>query len=171
MLEKNINIINLNYTNLNLYIFGIMFALGNVLLPLIFHMFSLGGNIFLPIYFFTLVGAYKYGWKTGVVICTLTPLLNYYFTGMPSLLMIPVVLVKGMVLVLAAYVISQKTNNLSVLNLAMIVFCYQIIGGFFEAFWLMDPRGALTAIAIAWPGILLQIFLGYVVLSGIRNYG
>jgi len=171
MLSKNINIINLDYKNPNFYFFSLIFALGNVLLPMIFHVFRLGGNIFLPIYFFTLIAAYKFGWKTGILACTLTPFLNYFITGMPALSMIPVVLVKGSILVFAAYLVSKNTEKISIQNLIYVVASYQLFGAVFEALWQKSAIIAISAVFIAWPGMLLQIFLGYMVLSGVRNYG
>ena len=48
------------------YLFSSLFILGNILLPQICHLIPQGGLIFLPIYFFTLIGAYRYGLIVGL---------------------------------------------------------------------------------------------------------
>ena len=49
------------------YWVALLFVLGNVLFPQLCHLFNLGGPTWLPIYFFTLIGAYKYGWQVGLL--------------------------------------------------------------------------------------------------------
>ena len=63
--------------------------LGNISLPQIFHLIPQGGIIWLPIYFFTLVGAYKYGWKVGLLTAVLSPTVNSLLFGMPMLASLP----------------------------------------------------------------------------------
>lgn len=171
MYKKNINVLNFNYNNYELYMFSFLFTFGNVLLPILCHTFNLGGNIFLPIYFFTLIGAYKFGWKTGVIISVATPFLNYIITGMPTIELIPIVFAKGLFIVLSVYLLSNYTKEISLLNLALLVISYQIIGTIFQALWFMNASSALTSLFIAWPGMLIQIFLGYAVIFSIKNYG
>lgn len=43
------------------YLVAMAFIVGNIVLPQLCHLMPQGGLIWLPIYFFTLVGAYKYG--------------------------------------------------------------------------------------------------------------
>ena len=57
---------SLEYNNARTYGFSALFIAGNILLPQLCHTIHLGGPMLLPIYFFTLIGAYKYG-------CTLAP--------------------------------------------------------------------------------------------------
>jgi hypothetical protein len=45
------------------YLAAALFVAGNIALPQLCHTVHLGGPTWLPIYFFTLVGAYKYGWR------------------------------------------------------------------------------------------------------------
>ena len=58
------------------YLFTIVFVVGNLLLPQLAHLIPQGGLIFLPIYFFTLIAAYKYGIHVGVLTAILSPLVN-----------------------------------------------------------------------------------------------
>ena len=56
------------------YLAAALFAAGNIALPQLCHLVQLGGPTMLPIYFFTLVGAYKYGWRAGLLTALASPL-------------------------------------------------------------------------------------------------
>ncbi len=47
-------------------LFAALFTLGNIVLPQLCHLVPNGGFMLLPIYFFTLIGAYLYGWQLGL---------------------------------------------------------------------------------------------------------
>ena len=66
-MESTTKLYSLNYTNANTYLFAFVFIVGNVVLPQLCHLVHLGGPAMLPIYFFTLIGAYKYGFKVGML--------------------------------------------------------------------------------------------------------
>ena len=85
----------LDFKEARTYLWALAFVAGNVILPQLFHMIPDGGKMFLPIYFFTLVGAYKYGWKTGLLTAVLSPVVNSALFGMPSAALLPVILLKS----------------------------------------------------------------------------
>ena len=74
---------SLEYNNARTYGFSALFIAGNILLPQLCHTIHLGGPMLLPIYFFTLIGAYKYGWRVGLLTAVLSPLINSMLFGMP----------------------------------------------------------------------------------------
>ena len=61
-METTVKLYSLNYSNVKTYLATSLFIVGNILFPRLFHLIPLGGLTWLPIYFFTLIGAYKYGW-------------------------------------------------------------------------------------------------------------
>ena len=65
MESTTVKLYSLNYNNVNTYLATSLFVIGNMLFPQLFHLIPQGGITWLPIYFFTLIGAYKYGWKVG----------------------------------------------------------------------------------------------------------
>ena len=77
-MESTTKLYSLNYTNANTYLFAFVFIVGNVVLPQLCHLVHLGGPAMLPIYFFTLIGAYKYGFKVGMLTAVLSPLVSRY---------------------------------------------------------------------------------------------
>lgn len=77
------NFVSLSYRQSRTYLFSVLFVLGNILLPQLCHLVHLGGPTMLPIYFFTLVGAYKYGMRLGLLVAILSPLVNSFFSECP----------------------------------------------------------------------------------------
>ena len=63
MESTTVKLYSLNYGNVRTYLAASLFIVGNILFPQFFHLIPQGGITWLPIYFFTLIGAYKYGWK------------------------------------------------------------------------------------------------------------
>lgn len=176
----------LGVRNLKTYLFALLFIAGNILLPQLCHLVPQGGLILLPIYFFTLVGAYKYGLTVGLLTAVLSPLVNNVLFGMPPAPMLPVIMVKGTLLAaIAAFVASRaasyashnavRTSNavseatraslILLLSLTTTVVAAQLFGSLFEWAYTGSLSAALQDIALGWPGLLLQIFGGYLVLA------
>lgn len=80
---------SLTYGETKTYLFAALFIAGNILLPQLCHLAPLGGVRWLPIYFFTLVGACKYGWRVGLLTALLSPLINSALFGMPAAAALP----------------------------------------------------------------------------------
>ena len=80
------------YNNVKTYLTAPLFNAGNLVLPKLFPLMPQGGTKWLPIYFFSLVGAYKYGWKAGLLTAVASPLLNSWLFGMPMPAVLPAIL-------------------------------------------------------------------------------
>ena len=152
---------SLEYNNARTYGFSALFIAGNILLPQLCHTIHLGGPMLLPIYFFTLIGAYKYGWKVGLLTAILSPLLNSWMFGMPPVSGLPAILLKSVLLAAAAGFTAHRYQKVSILLMISVVACYQIAGTLGE--WAMkgDFYLAVQDFRIGIPGMLLQIFGGY----------
>ena len=66
-MEATVKLHSYNYSDYHTYMYAAIFIAGNILFPQLAHLMPQGGLIWLPIYFFTLVGAYKYGWRIGLL--------------------------------------------------------------------------------------------------------
>lgn len=161
---SSISIRSYSYKEVRTYVVALLFVAGNVLLPQLCHLLEGGGLIFLPIYFFTLIGACKYGWRVGVLTAVLSPLVNNLLFGMPPVAMLPVIEVKSIVLACVAGLVVARYGRINLLIMAVIVFGYQLLGGVAE--WIISGSlwTALQDVRIGIPGLLLQIFGGYAVL-------
>lgn len=165
----NAKLYSLGYTNAKTYLFAAIFVAGNILLPQLCHLVPKGGFIFLPIYFFTLVAAYKFGWRTGLLTAVASPLVNSVLFGMPAAAVLPAILLKSVVLALAASFIAHKSQKIALLPILLSIIAYQLVGTAGE--WAMSGS-LLTAVQdfrIGIPGMLLQLFGGWAVLKAIRN--
>ncbi|MCE2617365.1 MAG: ECF transporter S component [Phocaeicola sp.] len=165
MTTSTVNLYTLNYTESKTYVWAAAFILGNIALPQLFHLIPQGGMIFLPIYFFTLIGAYKFGWKVGLLTAVLSPLINSALFGMPATAMIPAILIKSVVLALIAGLVAQRFQKATLPLLIAVILGYQFVGGLGEWAITGSLEAALQDIRLGLPGILLQIFGCYLLIN------
>ena len=160
MQTTSIKLYTMGYNEVKTYLVAAMFIVGNIALPQLCHLMPQGGMIWLPIYFFTLIGAYKYGWKVGLLTAIVSPLLNHLMFGMPAAAVLVPILVKSTLLALAAGYTASRTRKVSILLIAAVVAFYQIVGGLAE--WAMaDFNAAMQDFRLGSPGMALQIVGGY----------
>ena len=161
MQTTSIKLYALNFTQAKTYVVAALFILGNIALPQLCHLVPQGGMILLPIYFFTLIGAYKYGWKVGLLTAVLSPIINHLLFGMPAAAMLAPILVKSTILAVTAGYVAQNFQKTTISLLAMVVLVYQIAGGLFEWAWTGSLAAALQDFRLGLAGMALQIFGGY----------
>lgn len=165
MEATTLKLYTLNYKDARAYLVAIAFSVGNIILPQLFHLIPNGGITFLPIYFFTLIAAYKYGWKVGLLTAILSPVCNHLLFGMPPLAVLPAILIKSTLLALAAGLAAKYFQRISIPILLGVVLFYQVIGTLAE--WGIEGSFYVAAqdFRIAIPGMLLQIFGGYLLIK------
>ena len=83
-METSAKLYSLNYSNVKTYLFALLFIAGNIALPQLCHLIPYGGPTLLPIYFFTLIAGYKYGFRVGLLTAILSPVINHLLFAMPS---------------------------------------------------------------------------------------
>jgi hypothetical protein len=161
MKVATLKLYSLDYGNVKTYLAALIFTVGNIILPQLCHLIPDGGKMLLPIYFFTLIGAYKYGWKVGVLTAVFSPVVNYLLFGMPGTAILPAILLKSVLLAVAAGMAAAYFKRISVLILVGVVLTYQILGGLGE--WLLTGSFNLAVqdFRLAIPGMLIQVFGGY----------
>lgn len=142
-----------------------IFVLGNIALPQLCHLIPQGGLILLPIYFFTLIAAYKYGFGVGVVTAVLSPVINSLLFGMPVAAMLPIILIKSLLLAGTAALVARRMGRVTVLALVAVVLGYQVVGSLAE--WAMTGSAvaAMQDFRLGLPGMALQIVGGYAVIK------
>lgn len=161
MQTTSIKLYALNFSQAKTYFAAALFILGNIALPQLCHLVPQGGMILLPIYFFTLIGAYKYGWKVGLLTAVLSPIINHLLFGMPAAAMLAPILVKSTILAVTAGYVAQNFQKTTITLLALVVLAYQIAGGMFEWAWTGSLVAALQDFRLGLAGMALQIFGGY----------
>lgn len=161
MTNTTVNLYAYSYREAKTYLVAALFVLGNIALPQLFHLVPKGGMIWLPIYFFTLVGAYKYGWRVGLLTAVASPLVNSALFSMPQPTVIPAILIKSVLLAIAAGYAANKFRKVSIPLLIGVVAFYQIIGSLAEWALTGSAAAALQDVRLALPGITLQVLGGY----------
>ena len=133
------------YREAKTYLAAALFVAGNIVLPQICHLVPQGGLRWLPIYFFT-------------------PAVNSALFGMPAAAMLPVILLKSVLLAVAASLAAWRAGRVTLPLLAGVVLFYQLFGSLGEWAWTGSAKAALQDIRIGLPGMLAQVFAGYAVL-------
>jgi hypothetical protein len=165
MQTTSVNLYSLSLLEGRSLLFAALFVIGNVLLPQLCHLVPQGGLILLPIYFFTLIGAYKYGWQVGLATAILSPLVNSVLFGMPPAASLPGIMVKSVLLALAAAYIARRYQTVSILLLLAVVLLYQVLGSLVESAMLGSLTLGFQDFRIGIPGMLLQIIGGYLLIK------
>lgn len=155
----------LSYKDVRTYTLVPPFVLGNIALPQLVHLIPGGGLTLLPIYFFTLIAAYKYGWKAGLLTAVLSPLINHLLFGMPPAAVLPAIMMKSTFLALSAGFAATYFKKISIPILALVVLTYQLVGTLGE--WALTGSfyTALQDFRIGIPGMLLQVAGGYLLIK------
>ena len=160
-MQTTVKLYSYNYSEAKTYIAASLFVIGNILLPQLFHLIPQGGITWLPIYFFTLIGAYKYGWKVGLITAVASPIINSLLFGMPAMAVLPAIVTKSVLLAAGCGYAAKRSKKVSILSLIGVVLFYQVFGTFAEWCYTGSFYAAAQDFRIGIPGMLLQIIGGY----------
>lgn len=168
-METFVKLYSLDYQNVKTYLYASLFVAGNILLPQLCHLIPQGGVTLLPIYFFTLIAAYKYGIRVGLLTAILSPVVNHLLFAMPAAEVLPAILIKSTLLAIAAGIAARTIRQISLLALVGVILSYQIVGSLME--WMLCGSffAALQDFRIGIPGMLIQLFGGYALLKAIAK--
>lgn len=158
MKTATLKLYSLEYNQTRTYLVGLLFIVCNILLPQLCHLVHLGGPTWLPIYFFTLIGAYKYGWRVGLFTAIISPIINSVAFGMPSTVALPAILLKSVLLAGTAGYTAAHFRKASIGLMVSVVLAYQVIGTLGEWAMIGSFYEAIQDFRLGIPGILMQIF-------------
>ena len=168
-MKATVRLYTLNYDEAKTYLWAVIFVACNLILPQVFHLIPQGGIIFAPLSLVILVGAYKFGWKTGLLAALASPLVNHLITGQPATAVMPVMTLKLVALALIAGFTAQYFKRVTLPLLIGVVLVALVIGGLGE----LALTGAIAAtiqdFTIGWPGLLLQVFGTWLILRFIHG--
>lgn len=169
MQQTTVKLHSYGYDELRTYLWAAAFVAGNIILPQLFHLLPKGGMVWLPIYFFTLTGAYKCGWRVGLLTAIASPLVNSACFGMPMPAVLPAILCKSVLLALAASYAASHFKTVTMGLLIGVVAFYQATGTMCE--WAMTGSltMALQDVRLGLPGMALQVVGGYLVIKHLLN--
>lgn len=118
----------LTLTQSQTYGWSALFIAANIALPHLFHLIPGGGVMFLPIYFFTLIGAMRYGWQLGLLTAVMTPIVGCLLFGAPRAELLPDMLLKGAALSLIGAYVAKKWGVKFITCLGAVVAAFAIVG-------------------------------------------
>lgn len=160
-MQTTVKLYAFGYRELRTYLAAALFVVGNIVLPQLAHLIPQGGVTWLPIYFFTLIGAYKYGWRVGLLTAVASPLLNSWLFGMPAPQMLPAILMKSVVLAAAAGFAARRFRTVTLPLMLAVVLTYQVVGTFGEWSLTGSFYAAAQDFRVGLPGMALQVVGGY----------
>ena len=163
-MEANVKLYALNYDEVKTYLWAAVFVACNLVLPQVCHLIPQGGVIFAPLSFVILAGAYKFGWKTGLLAALASPLVNHAITGMPAWDVMSVMTFKLVVIALVAGFAAQRFRTVSLPILIAVVLVSLVLGGLGELVMTGGIAATIADITIGWPGLLLQVFGAWLIL-------
>ena len=169
-MESTVKLYSLKAVELKSYSFALLFVAGNIILPQVCHLIPMGGMMLLPIYFFTLIAAYKYGFFTGLLTAVASPIINHLLFGMPAAEMMPIILIKSALLATAAAYMAQRTKEIKLQNIFLVILFYQGLGMIAEFALTSSFSAAMQDIRIGFPGMLLQLVGGFFCLKVISKW-
>lgn len=160
-MQTTVKLYAFGYRELRTYLAAALFVVGNIGLPQLAHLIPQGGVTWLPIYFFTLIGAYKYGWRVGLLTAVASPLLNSWLFGMPAPQVLPAILMKSVVLAAAAGFTARRFRAVTLPLMLAVVLTYQVVGTLGE--WALTGSfyAAAQDFRVGLPGMALQVVGGY----------
>lgn len=163
-MEANVKLYALNYDEVKTYLWAAVFVACNLVLPQVCHLIPQGGVIFAPLSFVILAGAYKFGWKTGLLAALASPVVNHAITGMPAWDVMSVMTFKLVVIALVAGFAAQRFRTVSLPILIAVVLVSLVLGGLGELVMTGGIAATIADITIGWPGLLLQVFGSWLIL-------
>lgn len=167
-MEAKVRLYALNYDEAKTYLWAMVFVACNLVLPQLFHLIPQGGVMFSPLSLVILAGAYKLGWKTGLLAALLSPLVNHVLTGMPAIAVLPVMTMKLAVLAIVAGMAAQHFKKVSLPLIIGVVIVSKAIGCFGELIISGGIDATIADFAIGWPGLLLQVIGAWLILTKLK---
>ena len=167
-MEANVRLYAFNYDEAKTYLWATVFVACNLVLPQVFHLIPQGGVIFSPLSLVILAGAYKFGWKTGLLAALASPLVNHAITGMPALEVLPVMTLKLAVLALVAGLAAQRFKTVSLPLLIGVILVSKAIGCLGEFILTGGIAATIQDFTVGWPGLLLQVFGAWLILKYVK---
>lgn len=160
---------------------AVLIALG-IILPTIFHMTSLSGQIFLPMHIPVLIAGFLLGGPLGMFIGLILPIINHFITGMPAVPFLYNMIVELGVYGLAAGIFYKHFRLSLFPSLILAMISGRIAAGimFFLTTYLFTNQIASikmflnASFIVALPGIIIQLIIIPIIISQYekskRNY-
>lgn len=178
----------INYTDVYSYVFTLIFVSLAVATPWVFHQFHLAGPIFLPMHFFVLMAGLLFGWRAGLIVGLLTPIISFATSGMPAIVILPQIVIEISFYGLVAGILREKFNLRVIWSvigamlagrlalLLVLSSLFLVTGavysplGVYEGMGAQGPFAAFwSTVALSWPGIAIQLVSIPLIMTGLER--
>ncbi|WP_102398685.1 ECF transporter S component [Haloimpatiens massiliensis] len=141
---------------------AIFIAIG-LILPYFFHMVGMAGPVFLPMHIPVLLCGMVLGWKYGIVVGFITPLLNSFLTGMPPLFPTGISMACELAAYgfLSGYLYKKKRLNI-MFALVLSMFGGRLISGIMN-YILLTAKGNNFVFKAFLTGAFVKGFIGIII--------
>lgn len=163
-MERSIKLYSLSYSEIRTYIMAAIFVACNIALPQLFHLIPQGGVIIAPLSLVILVGAYKFGWRVGLLAALASPVVNHLLFGQPAADVMTLMAIKLALLAVIAGITAHHWKRVSLLLIIAVVLASELLGGLAELAFTGGIAATIADFTIGWPGLLLQVFGTYAIL-------
>lgn len=168
---------NKNITTYELVLSGLLLATG-ILLPMVFHMFSLTGPIALPMHIPVLIGGFLLPPQIALLLGMITPIISGLLTGMPVMFPMAVIMAAELGIYGLTASLATKKLNLSIIpSLILSMVCGRIAAGITVSLLVLMVKVKMnpvlfvkTAVVTGLPGIIIQLVFIPALVYGIRTY-
>ena len=168
--EREYSSLTLKFRDIRSYIFTAVFVSLSVATPWLFHQFNLAGATFLPMFLFIFIAGLAFGWRAGLVVGVLTPLVSYGISRMPLFTILPQVVIEAAVFGLVAGLLREKLHLrffwaflgamfAGLTALFIFVLVRSFIGTVYSPLGVSSNAysAVLATIKQGWPGLVIQL--------------
>lgn len=160
-MEAKARLYTLNYDEVKTYLLAMLFVACNLALPQVFHLIPQGGIMFAPLSLVILAGAYKFGWRVGLLAAIASPIVNHLLTGQPAWGVLQVMTLKLVLVALIAGLTAQYFKKVTLLLLIGVVLTAELLGGLGELALTGSIAATVQDFTIGYPGLILQVIGTY----------
>lgn len=165
-------IINHKINLLKYSIYTAISLLSAIILPQIFHAFGVAvgmggsfGQMFLPMYLPVLILAFKTNAVAGVIAGAFSPLISYAISGMPTIALLPLILIELVSFGVLAGLLSKKKINIFAkilivqISSRIIRIALTVVLSLFVSSITISALAVWNAFLLAIPGYILQLLV------------
>ncbi len=147
----------LTFSEAKYYIFTAVFTASAVFFPWLAHQFHVAGPVFVPMHFFVIIAGLLFGWRAGMVVGAVSPLLSYGITHLPPMVILPEIMLELAVYGFSAGILREKN-----FNIFTAIFGAMFLGRLARLLMVSGlgfKTNPMKSFEMSWPGVVLQIVL------------
>ncbi len=159
------------FLELRLYLIISLLLMASITLPFVLHLFGIAGQIFLPLYLFSLLAGLTYGSRCGFLVGLLAPLVSFSITQMPPAGILPFVIIKAIGIGFVSGLLTEMLAGKKFYLTAFIATVFALLNGNFLLYIINSNINlAKMDFAAGYPGIFLLITAVPFIASKITHY-